>query len=110
VKGSTRFSSTRTAFFGNGYGVEFIVTDPFTITFNVVTEKDPTLVSNASTILGTDQSLRSEDHGGHAESLRDFAVRARLEGIAFAEDAIAEHKESLELSSALDDVLADDLK
>jgi len=90
--------------------VEFLVTDPFTITFNVVTEKDITLVTNSSTIVGTDQSIRKEDHEGQAESLRDFAVRARLEGISFAEDCIAEHKESLELSSALDDVLADDLK
>jgi hypothetical protein len=107
--GQKGFSSSRTAFFGNGYGVEFIVTDPFTITFNVITEKDDTLISNSTTTVGTDQSCRKED-GGHPESLRDFAVRARLEGIAFAEDAIAEHKESLELSSALDDVLADDLK
>lgn len=109
MKKESRFSSSRTAFFGNGYGVEFIVTDPFTITFNVVTEKDVTLVTNSSTIVGTDQSLRNEDNDV-AESLHDFAVRARLEGIAFAENCIAEHKESLELSSALNEVLAEDMK
>jgi hypothetical protein len=111
------FSSSRTAFFGNGYGVEFIVTDPFTITFNIITEKDETLVANTSTIVGTDYCLRRTDRHqphdeteGEEESMRDFAVRARLEGIAFAEEAIAEHKLSLELSSVLDAVLEPDLK
>ncbi len=110
------FSSSRTAFFGNGYGVEFIVTDSYTITFNVITEKDQTLVANSQTIVGTDYCLRRseglDELGGHRdeESMRDFAVRARLEGIAFAEEAIADHKESLDLSSVLDDVLGRDLK
>lgn len=101
------YNSSKTAWFGNGYGVEFIVSDPFTITFNVVTEKDPTLVSHVNRPIGSDECIRNEDTG---ESLRDFAVRARLMGIAFAEECIEEHKVELELFSILHEILEPDLK
>jgi len=106
------FNVSRTVWFGNGYGVEFVITDPFTIAFNVITEKDPTLVVDNKICLGSDACYRQaevDEEGdivpGTAEPLRDFAIRARLEGISFAEQAIIEHKESLDLSSVLNDVL-----
>ena len=94
-------SISRTIWLENGYGVEFIVTDPFSIAFNVVTERDPTLVSDENICVGSDRSVRDEDE----ESLADFAIRAREEGISFAEETIIEHKETLDLSAMLDAVL-----
>ena len=95
------FNVTRKLWFGNGYGVEFVITDPYTITFNVVTEKDPTMVADNKICIGTECCIRE----GEEESLRDFAVRARNEGVSFAEAAIVDHKESLDLSSILGELL-----
>lgn len=97
------FHVSRKVWFGNGYGVEFIITDPHSITFNIITEKDPTLVSSTNVCVGTDACNRNE-----GESLRDFAVRAREEGFSFAEEMTIEHKESLDLSTILGDVLGGD--
>ena len=95
------FSTSRTVWLGNGYGVEFIITDAFSITFNVVTEKDRTLISDENICVGSDSCVRNGDE----ESLHHFASRAREEGISFAEETIIEHKESLDLSKILDAVL-----
>lgn len=97
------FQVSRTVWFGNGYGVEFIITEPYSITFNIITEKDPTLTTSTNVCVGTDDCIRKE-----GESLRDFAVRAREEGFSFAEEMTIEHKESLDLSTILGDVLGGD--
>ncbi len=96
------FSVSRTVWLGNGYGVEFIITDSFSIAFNVVTEKDPTLVSDENICVGSDHCIRKGDE----ESLKDFAIRAREAGIAFAEETIIEHKETLDLITTLNVVLS----
>ena len=101
--------------FGNGYGVEFIVADTWTIVFNVITEKDTSLVEQTNVIVGTDSCHRDAELDevaedvvpGSEEPLRDFAIRARKEGISFAEGVIIEHKESLDLSNLLDGILGD---
>ena len=110
--------SNRIIWFGNGYGVEYIVTDPYTIDFHVLTEKDKSLMEPRNVIVGTDTCHRNAEIDetsrdfvpGTEESLRDFAVRAREEGISFAEEVIVAHKESLDLSTILSDVLGDRIK
>lgn len=97
------FHVSRIVWFGNGYGVEFIIADPYSITFNIITEKDPTLHTSTNVCVGTDSCTRNE-----GESLRDFAVRVREEGFSFAEEMTIEHKESLDLSTILGDVLGGD--
>ena len=99
------FSVSKTIWLGNGYGVEFIITDRFSIAFNVITEKDRTLISDENVCVGSDSCIRIVHATGSEESLRDFAVRAREEGISFAEETIIDHKESLDLSTVLDEVL-----
>lgn len=103
--------------FGDGYGVEFIITDPFTIDFHVILEKDPTMISTENFVIGADTCHRGVNGPGLAaqlvngevpaseETMRDFAGRARLAGISFAEGMIAEHKETQELSTVLVEVL-----
>lgn len=102
--------SNRIIWFGNGYGVEYIVSDPYTIDFHVLTEKDKSLVEPKNVIIGTetchrnaeiDESVSPKFVPGTEESLRDFAVRAREEGISFAKEVIVAHKESLDLSAIL---------
>jgi hypothetical protein len=95
------YKISRSVFFGNGYGVEFVIADPYTITIHVVTEKDPTMVSDSKVCVGSECCIRA----GEEESLRDFAIRARKEGLSFAEAAIVDHKESLDLSTILGEVL-----
>jgi hypothetical protein len=95
------YKVSRSVFFGNGYGVEFVISDPYTISFSVVTEKDPTMVEDNKVCIGTECCIRE----GEEESLRDFAIRAREEGLAFAEAAIVDYKESLDLSAVLGEVL-----
>ena len=95
------FSVSRTVWRVKGYRVEIIVTDALSIAFNVVTEKDRTLISDENICVGSDSCVRDGDE----ESLKDFAIRARQEGITFAEETIIEHKETLDLSKILDAVL-----
>ena len=94
------FSVSRTVWLENGYGVEFIVTEPFSIDFNIITERNPIMVSSKSICVGSDSCARKE-----GESLKDFAIRAREEGISFAETTIIEHKETLDLITTLNVVL-----
>lgn len=99
------FRVSRIVWFGDGYGVEFIIADPYTITFNIIIEKDLTLVDPTNVCVGSDSCVRNN---GDKESLRDFAIRAREEGFSFAEKTIIEHKESLDLSTILGEVLGGD--
>lgn len=109
---------SRTIWFGNGYGVELIVTSPYEISFNVITEKDPTMVATENFCIGSDVCYRGvkselinndtvEDDviSGSEESMRDFAIRARAAGISFAEEVIIEYKETLDLGTILDEVV-----
>lgn len=110
---------SKTIWFGNGYGVEFIITDPFRIDFNVILEKDPTMISTENFVIGADTCHRGVNGPGLAahlldgevpgseEPMKDFAGRARLAGISFAEEMIAEYKETQELSTILGEVLED---
>jgi len=91
---------SKTIWFGNGYGVEFIISNPCLIDFNVIMEKDPTLVDTTNICIGAYGCGRGDE-----ETMRNFATRARLEGISFAEEMIIEHKETNDLSTILDQVL-----
>ncbi len=95
------FSVSRTVWLNNGYGVEFVITDSYSINFHIITEQDKTLVDNTKVCVGTDSCIRA----GEEESLQDFAFRAHKQGLAFAESMIVEHKESLDLFAALGKVL-----
>lgn len=94
------FSTSRVVWLNNGYGVEFVIQEKYTINFRVVTEKDPTLVVDNKVCIGTDSCNRDD-----GESDQDFAVRARLAGLAFAEEMIEEHVATLALSAVLDKLL-----
>ena len=85
---------------GNGYGVEFITTHPSLIGFNVIMEKDMTLVDTTNICIGSYGCERRDE-----EPMRNFAIRAQLEGISFAEEMIIEHKETNDLSKILGEVL-----
>ena len=95
-------SISRTTWLGNGYGVEFIITDPFEIAFNVVTEQDRTMISDENICVGSDHCVRNGDE----ESLGHFAHRAHKAGISYAREAIIEHKETLDLSRILNTVVS----
>ena len=95
------FSVSRTVWLHNGYGVEFVITDPYEITFQVVTEQDPTLVADNKVCIASDSCVRKGDE----ESLDRFAYRAKEAANTFAEGAIVEHKESLDLFKILGKVL-----
>ena len=62
------FQVSRTVWFGNGYGVEFVIVDPYQITFNVVTEKDPTMVSASNVSQSPDSVIASESLANEAAS------------------------------------------
>ncbi len=98
---SKGFSVSKTVWLNNGYGVEFIISDPYVITLHVITEKDPTLVADNKVCIASDSCVRNGDD----EPLRDFAERAYGAGISLAEEAIVEHRESLDLSTILGKVL-----
>lgn len=98
------FKVVRTVSLGNGYSLEFVITDPFNINYHVVTEQDPTLVANSKVCIGSDSCIRA----GEEEPLRDFAARAREHGLVFAGEMIVEHKQSLDLSAILGEVLEPD--
>ena len=80
-----------------GYTMGFSIADPYTITFSVLTEMDPTLVDQTRTCVGTYYSTRD----GEEESLEDFANRAYAEGFTFAKVAIVDYKQALRLNEVL---------
>jgi hypothetical protein len=94
------FSTNRTVWLNNGYGVEFVTHDQHSIFFSVITERDQTLVEDIPVCIGSDSCNRAED-----ESDRDFSIRTRLVALLFAEEMIEEHKEALALSAVLDEVI-----
>jgi len=94
------FSTSRVVWLNNGYGVEFVISEQYSIDFHVVTERDKTLIADSKVCIGSDSAIRAED-----ETAKDFAIRARLIGLAFAEEMIEEHKAALALSAILDEVV-----
>ena len=94
------FSTSRTVWLNNGYGVEFVIADPDFISFLVITERDRTLIDDKPVCIGSDGCTRDED-----ESDRSFSIRARLIALAFSEEVIVEHKAALALSAVLDEVV-----
>ncbi len=107
------FQVSRTVWFHNGYGVEFVIVNPYEISFNVILEKDPIMVSTSNACIGSDASHRNaeveEESGevipGSEETMRDFAIRAYGEGISYAEEMITEHKETNDLGTIFGEVL-----
>ena len=95
------FSTNRTVWLNNGYGVEFVIYDQHSIFFFVVTERDNTLITDKPVCIGSDSCNRAED-----ETDRDFSIRTRLVALLFAEEMIEEHKEALALSAILDEVVS----
>jgi hypothetical protein len=98
------FSTSRTVWLNNGYGVEFVISDAHFIAFLVVTESDKTLIADKPVSIGSEGCSRDE-----GESDRDFAIRARLVALAFAEEMIEEHKEALALSAILNEVVCKEI-
>ncbi len=102
----------RTIWMGNGFGIEFVVVDPFCINILLLMPKDPTLSDPANRTLGATSVYRSVERGeedevipGSEESMRAFAERARLEGLEWAEAEVAEFKLSEELFTVMGEVL-----
>ncbi len=94
------FSTSRILWLHNGYGVEFVISEQYAIEFHIVTEQDQTLVDNSKVCIGSDSVIRAED-----ETPKDFAIRARIIGLAFAKEMIEEHNATLALSAILDEVV-----
>ncbi len=107
------FQVTKVVWFGNDYGIEYIIRDSYCIAFNIVKTPDPTLIDDSKINIGSSACYRGgeplpgeEILDEDMETMLDFALRARLEGIKFAEEMIIQHKQTLNLSKIFDDVLA----
>jgi len=95
----------KTLWMGNGFGIEFVVGDPWTIFLHLILEKDPTLSEhNVKTIASNDVHRKSE-YEGSEEPMRHFAERSRLEALEWAEIEIAEYKKTEDLVTIMCDVL-----
>jgi len=103
----------RTIWMGNGFGIEFVVGDPWTINLLLVLEKDPTLTDNSMKTIASSSVHREAEYDdevgelvpGSEESMRAFAERARLEGLEWAETEIAEYKQTEDLATIMGEVL-----
>jgi len=106
------FQVTKIVWFDNDYGIEYIIKDSCSISFKVIKTPDPTLIDDSRINIGSQTCYREGDlEAGEAvpesmENMQDFAIRARQESIEFAKEMIIEHKETLNLSKILDEVLA----
>lgn len=102
----------KTIWMGNGFGIEFVVGDPWVIDILLIPEKDPTLTDNNMKTIASSSIHRKgewDDKGnwiqGSEEPMRAFAERARLEALEWAEAEIAEYKETEELTTIMGEVL-----
>ena len=102
----------KTLWMGNGFGIEFVVGDPWTIDLLLLLEKDPTMTDNSTKTIassGIHRKVEWDDKGkwiqGSEEPMRDFAERARLEALEWAEIEIAEYKQTEDLATIMGDVL-----
>jgi len=93
----------KTIWTGNGFGIEFVVGDPWTIVLHLVLAKDPTMTDNRTKTIAASSVIRKAE--GKLEPMRDFAERARLEALEWAELEIAEYKQTEDLATIMGDVL-----
>jgi len=98
---------------GNGFGIEFVVVDPWCINLFLLLEKDPTLTDTDQITIASNSIYREGDFDddkeeiipGTEESMRAFAERARQEALEWAEVVIAEYKQSEDLAEIIGEVL-----
>ncbi len=110
----------KTIWLANGFGIEFVVGDPWTIFLHLIERKDPTLSEyNVKTIVSSDvhrktgvgvggrSSFEQSVHEweNRVEPMRAFAERARLEALEWAEIEIAEYKKTEDLVTIMGEVL-----
>lgn len=93
----------KTLWTGNGFGIEFVAEDPWTIALHLVLAKDPTMTDNRTKTIAANSVTRKAE--GKLEPMRDFAERARLEALEWAEIEIAEYKKTEDLATIMFDVL-----
>ena len=105
------FQVIKTIWFGDDYGVEYIIRDSCCIAFNIVKTADPTLVDDKRINIGSAACYRGgtiedeEEAPVTMETMERFAIRTREESIKFATEMISEHRETLNLSKIFDEML-----
>jgi hypothetical protein len=110
----------KTIWMGNGFGIEFVVGDPWTIFLHLILEKDPTMTDNTMKTIASNDVHRKTGVGvggrsafeqsvhkweTRVEPMRHFAERARLEALAWAESEISDYKLTEDLVKIMSDVI-----